>query len=253
MALAKELVKQCFSTFDARFRGRYAIQTGLPLLDDAGGIHPGDIVVLSAEPGLGKTTLATMIADRAATSNISVLWFSLCETGVQTLERFLRIDAGCAPALLRAGHLQRQDMTNLTYAAATLSKSPLSIEDDVDLDAAAIRERVQAWRPPGEYVRALVVIDYLQLLADEHDPIAALRSLIGTAKHHGVAILLVSQQVADARERTAIESVATAVVYLRADVHSRELVLAKHRYRQTPVIEEVRLAGIAEKAGPAHL
>ena len=38
------------------------------------------------------------------------------------------------------GKLQRQDMTNLTHAAATVSKWSFHIEDAVDLTAAGIRE-----------------------------------------------------------------------------------------------------------------
>ncbi|MFT3697091.1 MAG: DnaB-like helicase C-terminal domain-containing protein [Kofleriaceae bacterium] len=243
MAEAKVLVKQYFQHLDAKFRGAYAIHTGVPLLDDAGGLHPGELAVLAAPPGVGKTVLATLMACHAATSGTHVLWFALCETAMHAIERFLRVESHTAPSILRTARVLRQDMTNLTYAAATLSRSPLEIVDDIDFDAAAIRERVEQWRQSEDGSRGLIVIDYLQLIASEHDPIAALRSLLGTAKQTRVAMLLLSQHIADLRERTAIEGIATATMYLRADLDVHELVLAKHRYARTPAVETIRLDG----------
>ena len=134
-------------------------------------------------------------------------------------------------------------MTDLTNAAATLSKFTLHIEDAIDLTAPAIREGTRAWRAATTASRLLVIVDYLQLVAEECDPTAVLRSLLGTAKQSGASLLLVSQHLADSHQRTTLESIATAVVYLRADLQTHEIVLAKHRYCQTPQTEKVTFEG----------
>jgi hypothetical protein len=72
---------------------------------------------------------------------------------------------------------------------------------------------------------------------------SVLRSLLGTAKETRSSLLLVSQQLADAHERATLESIATAVVYLRANAQAHEILLTKHRYCQTPQTEEVTFEG----------
>ena len=70
-----------------------------------------------------------------------------------------------------------------------------------------------------------------------------MRSLLGTAKETRSALVLVSQHLADAHARATLESIATVVVDLRADTHRHEIVLAKHRYCETPQVEEVSFDG----------
>jgi len=243
MEHAKAAVRRVFSNLDTRFKGEGGAPTGVPSLDAAGGLQAGELAVLAGHPGVGKTSMAVSIATHTATADGDVLWISLAETATQTAERMLNHQACVQPLALRRGEVQRQDMTNLTYAAATISKWSLHIEDAIDLTAAGIRERAREWRAIATSRRALIVVDYLQLLADDCASAAVLRSLLGTAKEASAAVLLVSQHLADAHERATLESIATAVVYLRADVHVHEILLAKHRYCQTPQTEEVVFEG----------
>jgi len=243
MASARDAVRQVFAAFDARFQDPTWIHTGIPMLDDAGGLHVGEVMVLAGHPGVGKTSLAISIARHALMHEAGVLWLSLADTVTQTAERFLLQQSGVGRLSLRTGSLQRQDMTSLTYAAATVSKWPLQIEDTIDLTATAIRETTRSWRASETSERALIVVDYLQLVADDCSNAAVLRSLLGTAKEANASLVLVSQHLADAHERATLESIATAVVYLRAELHARELVLAKHRHCQTPQTEEVLFDG----------
>jgi len=250
MASAKAAVKQLFSSLDDRFRDPTWVHTGTPMLDRTGGLHAGEVMVLAGYPGVGKTSLAISIARHATMHGAAVLWLSLAETVVQTAERFVLQESGVRPLPLRTGMLQRQDMTALTYAAATVSKCTLQIEDRVDLTAAAIRECARSWRESETADRALIVVDYLQLLADDCANAAILSSLLGAAKDTRAALLLVSQHLADARDRATLESVATTVVYLRADIHTHEIVLAKHRCCQTPQNELVVFDGSMFTAVP---
>ncbi|MEP6860054.1 MAG: DnaB-like helicase C-terminal domain-containing protein [Deltaproteobacteria bacterium] len=243
MVQAKVAVKCLFNSLDARFRDATSIHTGIAMLDRTGGLHAGEIMVLAGHPGVGKTSLAISVARHAAMHDAAVLSVSLAETTVQTAERFVLQESGVRPLPLRTGTLQRQDMTALTYAAAAVSKWRLQIEDTAALTAATIRECARRWRESEPADHALIVVDYLQLLADDCDTAAVLSSLLGTAKETRSALLLVSQHLADARERATVQSIATAVVYLCADIHTHEIVLAKHRYCQTPQTEQVVFDG----------
>lgn len=243
MADAKVAVKRLFSSLDLRFRDSTWVYSGIPMLDSTGGLHAGEVLVLAGDPGVGKTALAISAASHAATHGAAVLWVSLAETLEQMAERFVLHQSAVPPLSLRTGRLERQHMTALTYAAATVSKWSLQVEDTVDLTAAAIRESSRTWRESETTERALIVVDCLQLVADDCDNASVLRSLLATAKETRSALLLVSQQLADAHERATLESVATAVIYLRAAIDTHEIVLAKHRYCRTPQTQEVVFDG----------
>jgi replicative DNA helicase len=76
--------------------------------------------------------MAVSIASHAAdVQDGTVLWISFAEIAEQTAERLVLHQSHVQPLALRTGKLQRQDMTNLTYAAATVSKWSFHIEDAI--------------------------------------------------------------------------------------------------------------------------
>ena len=94
---------------------------------------------------MGKTSFALSLAQNAATTGgWPCLVFSLEMSSTQLAERMLCSEARVDSSALRRGQLQRQDMTNLTYAAATLSKAPILIDDTPGPVAA----RAARARPP---------------------------------------------------------------------------------------------------------
>jgi replicative DNA helicase len=242
MEHARVAVKRLFGRLDERFQSTAAIPTGIACLDAVGGLLEAELAVITGHPGVGKTAFALAIARHALHADREVLYVSLAETSLQIIERMLLAEACVDAVAFRTGRLQRQDMTHLTYAAATLSKWSLQIEDAVDLDAARVREVVRDWRATTTR-RALVIIDDLQLLTDDCDRAAALRTLVDTVKETAISLLLVSQLIADGRERAALESIATAVLVLRADTRLHEIVLVKHRHCETPQVHPIQFDG----------
>ncbi|HEY0988843.1 MAG TPA: DnaB-like helicase C-terminal domain-containing protein, partial [Kofleriaceae bacterium] len=125
--LLKGLVKKVFSSLDERFKspdGITGVPTGFTDLDNrTAGLQPTELVVLAARPAMGKTSFAMSLAQNAATAGgWPCLVFSLEMSSTQLAERMLCSEARVDSSALRRGRLQRQDMTNLTYAANTLSK-----------------------------------------------------------------------------------------------------------------------------------
>src|ERR1044071_706267 len=169
----KALVKKVFSSLDERFKspdGITGVPTGFADLDTrTAGLQPTELIVLAARPAMGKTSFAMSLAQNAATSaGWPVLVFSLEMSSTQLAERMLCSEARVDSSALRRGQLQRQDMTNLTYAAASLSKAPILIDDTPALSLRELRARARRFRSNrdlfGSKKFGLIIIDYLQLM-----------------------------------------------------------------------------------------
>jgi replicative DNA helicase len=253
--------KRVFMKLDDRFKATGGVTgaiTGVPSLDSAGGIHPGEIIVVAGQPSSGKTAFAISLGLGAAREGTDVLYFALAETGDEIGERALVCESKVANTSVRRGYLTREDMTNLTHAAVRLKDLPFSIEEAADMTAAALRETVCKWRSSCTCARALIIVDYVQLLCPEHstgnrdyEMAAAIRTLVNTAKASIASIVLVSQlsrrgadradprpRLVDLRESGALEAAATAVLFIHAPDDRdmpHEVILAKHRRRGNTV------------------
>src|SRR5689334_23859366 len=169
----KALVKKVFSSLDERFKspdGITGVPTGFADLDTrTAGLQPTELVILAARPAMGKTSFAMSLAQNAATAGSwPCLVFSLEMSSTQLAERMLCSEAKVDSSALRRGQLQRQDMTNLTYAAASLSKAPILIDDTPALSLRELRARARRFRSNkelfGDKKTGLIVVDYLQLM-----------------------------------------------------------------------------------------
>jgi replicative DNA helicase len=162
MESSEDSVRSLFGQLEERFKsddGVVGVPTGVPSLDYAGGLLAGDLVVLAGNPGVGKTALAISIALHAGEKNVPVLYIALAETGGQIGERALLHGGSVKNVAWRTGRLTRQDMTDLTYAAAALSHVPMHIEDALDFNAIKVRKLISQWRVEKTKSRhALVVV-----------------------------------------------------------------------------------------------
>ncbi|MFT3698333.1 MAG: replicative DNA helicase [Kofleriaceae bacterium] len=277
----KSLVKKVFGSLDERFKsagGITGVPTGFTDLDGkTAGLQPTELIILAARPAMGKTSFAMSLAQNAATSgNWPVLVFSLEMSSTQLAERMLCSEAKVDSSALRKGQLQRQDMTNLTYAAATLSKAPIQIDDTPALSIREVRARARRWRQdPAMFARdgtakkcGLIVIDYLQLMrgspqaakASREQEISEIsRGLKALAKEIECPVLALSQlnrslenrtdkrpQLSDLRESGAIEQDADVILFIYRDVvynkesetpDIAEVILGKNRHGATGTVE----------------
>ncbi|HEX7703311.1 MAG TPA: replicative DNA helicase [Kofleriaceae bacterium] len=277
----KGLVKKVFSSLDERFKsagGITGVPTGFTDLDTkTAGLQPTELIILAARPAMGKTAFAMSLAQNAATTGgWPVLVFSLEMSSTQLAERMLCSEAKVDSSALRRGQLQRQDMTNLTYAAATLSKAPILIDDSPALSIREVRARSRRFRSdPSLFPRdgsgkkcGLVVIDYLQLMrgsaqaakASREQEISEIsRGLKSLAKEIECPVLALSQlnrsleqrtdkhpQLSDLRESGAIEQDADVILFIYRDViynkdcenpHIAEVLIGKNRHGATGTVE----------------
>ncbi|WP_082252922.1 replicative DNA helicase [Bacillus sp. FJAT-27251] len=179
------------------------VNTGFVSLNRmTGGWNKGDLIILAARPSMGKTAFALNLAMNCSKNGGTVDFFSLEMPDIQLVKRMLSSITAIDGAKWRdAYHLfTERDQTSAEQAMNLYLKWNIQIHDQSRQTVADIRARIQKTRrqfPDSEY---LVVIDYLQLIAqtgkhDRHDlAIAAItKELKQIARQYHVPIILLSQ------------------------------------------------------------
>ncbi len=277
----KSLIKKVFSSLDERFAspdGITGVPTGFHDLDQrTAGLQPTELIILAARPAMGKTSFAMSMAQNAAIGGgWPVLVFSLEMSSTQLAERLLCSEARVDSTALRRGQLQRQDMTNLTYAANTLSKAPILIDDTPALSLREVRARARRFRatkdlfdgPGGKKKAGLILIDYLQLMrgssqaakgSREQEISEISRGLKSLAKEINCPVVALSQlirslesrtdkrpQLSDLRESGAFEQDDDVILFIYRDVvynkdsetpNIAEVIIGKNRHGAIGTVE----------------
>ena len=128
------------------------------------GLHPGQLVILAARPGVGKSTFALDIARNASIKNkLPSLFFSLEMSKAEIAMRLLSAESDIYLQSMRKGNMTRDDWTKMANVRGSISDSPLFIDDSPNLTLAEIRSKAR--RLTKELGLQLIVIDYLQLLS----------------------------------------------------------------------------------------
>jgi replicative DNA helicase len=188
---------------------------------------------------MGKTALALNMVEHIAVDDRGprkpTLVISLEMAGLELADRLLCSAAKIDSHKLRAGHLSRDDQSRLIQTAASISKSPMFIDDSANrnlTEIAATARRLKRRENLG-----LIVIDYLQLIEPDNsrDPrqeqVARIaRRLKGLARELHVPVLCLAQlnrqadgmtghkpQLSHLRESGAIEQDADVVMFIHRD------------------------------------
>jgi replicative DNA helicase len=149
------------------------LATGFADYDDlTGGFHDGDLVIIAARPGMGKTSFMLGIARNMADLG-AVAIYSAEMPKEQLTQRLIVSEAGVDLSKLRRGKgLNDTDWTNIAIASDRLAKIPIYIDDAVGLSVLGIRSRATRLKSQlakqGQQLVA-VFIDYLQMLGNEDE------------------------------------------------------------------------------------
>jgi len=221
----------------ANTTGVTGVATGFIDLDQLlTGFHGGELLILAARPGIGKTSLAMNMAmnialDRESPKAVGI--FSLEMPADQLLMRLLASQARVDMKKLRSGRLSRGDEEKFSDVANMLFKAPLYIDDTGGLSPFDLRAKARRLKQKHSEL-GLLVIDYLQLMHQKGKvesrqlEIAEIsRSLKQLAKELDVPILALSQlnrkveerkdakpMLSDLRESGAIEQDADVVMFI---------------------------------------
>ncbi|HEX9891084.1 MAG TPA: replicative DNA helicase [Actinomycetota bacterium] len=247
---------------DSAFAG---VATGFQDLDSLlQGLHPGNLIVVAARPGVGKSSFVTNVARNAAVEGTPVAMFSLEMSRSEIAMRLLCAEARVPWDKVRAARVGPEDWGRIAEAAEALDRAPLWIADSGNLNIVDIRAKARRLKSKPEGL-GLIIVDYLQLMSshqrveNRQQEIAEIsRSLKMLAKELEIPVIAVSQlnreperrgdkrpQLADLRESGAIEADADVVMLLhRDDLYSTEpelrglaqVIVAKHRNGPTDTV-----------------
>lgn len=226
-----------------------------------GGMGSGDLVIVGARPGMGKTSFAVNIAvEIAKRKGCAVAIFSLEMSKTQVASRMLSSEAMIDSYKFRNGRFD--DVENgwerLCSAATALSGVEIYIDDTTGITVSGMKAKLRRIDNLG-----FVVIDYLQLMQSERKienrvlEIAEIsRGLKLLAKELGVPVMTCAQlsratdrsksqkpMLSDLRDSGAIEQDADVVMFLyredyydkekSADQNTVEIIVAKNRHGST--------------------
>src|SRR5438093_566734 len=247
---------------DSRFAG---IPTGFQDLDELlSGLQPGNLIVIAARPGVGKSSFVTNIARNVAVdANAPVAMFSLEMSRFEIGMRLLCGEARVPWDKVRSGRVATEEWTRIVEAAEVLHEAPLYIVDSGNVTIVDIRAKARRMKS-GPRGLGLIIVDYLQLMyghirtENRQQEVAEIsRSLKLLAKELDIPVIAVSQlnrnpetradkrpQLSDLRESGSIEQDADIVLFIhrddsddRPEVKGKaDIVVAKHRNGPTATI-----------------
>jgi replicative DNA helicase len=148
-----------------------ALPTGLSRLDDAiGGIQPCDRIAIAGRTGMGKSILASDIANGVALSGAPVLILSADMRRAQWSGR-----AACELAQrlypdeqiinfskFRKGTLTGDDLGRLSLARGHIQELPIFLDDNPKITLPSVRGRLRAMARRFKGQQGLLVVDFLQ-------------------------------------------------------------------------------------------
>jgi replicative DNA helicase len=224
-----EVMKKAFKQLqDAANRGDRitGLPTGFARYDKlTAGLHDGDLTIVAARPGMGKTSFVLNVAvnvaspkGRESVADPTQRWeepgcgcviFSLEMPREQLANRMICSEGKVDVGKLRQGFLGQQDWGRLTQAASYLGGLPIWIDDSPTLSILELRAKVRRLQAEydkvdqeGRKVRriGLVVVDYLQLMkgrenaASREQEISEIsRGLKALSKELKIAVIALSQ------------------------------------------------------------
>ena len=245
--------------------GVYGVPTSFIEFDElTGGLHPGQMIVVAARPGVGKSTLALDIARSAAIHHdMTTVFFSLEMGRTELAMRVLSAEGRISMGRLKKGDLDQEGWTNLATLQGKITGAPLFIDDSPNMTLMEIRAKCRRLKQRNQL--QLVVLDYLQLMSSgkkvesrQQEVSEFSRSLKLLAKELEVPVIALSQlnrgseqrtdkrpMISDLRESGSIEQDADMVILLhREDMYNpdsdrvgeADMIIAKHRGGPTKTI-----------------
>lgn len=216
--------------------GLTGVTSGVKSLDSfTSGLHPGELWIVAARPGRGKTALAMLMAQEIAIFHGPVAFASLemplSQLGMRAVAR-----ASAVPqSRLRRGTFHEADYERMSSAFEMLHPLRLMAQDEGTMTLADLR--ALALRTSARFGSlSAVVVDYLQLMTadDKNSPreqqIASIaRGLKMLSKELNVPVVALAQLsrknesekrrpvLSDLRESGSIEQDADTVLFLHSD------------------------------------
>lgn len=234
------------------------VPTGFEDLDNlTNGLHGGQMIIVAARPGVGKSTLGLdFMRSCSITDGKASVIFSLEMSKSEIVMRLLSAETEIKLSDMRSGRMSDESWAKLANRVGQISDAPLFIDDSPNLTMMEIRSKAR--RLKQKHDLQLIVVDYLQLMSSgkvvesrQQEVSEFSRQLKLLAKELDVPLVAISQlnrgpeartdkkpQLSDLRESGSLEQDADMVMLLfRPDSQDRDserageadIILAKHR------------------------
>lgn len=220
------------------------------------GFRPGQMVVVAARPGVGKSTLGLDFCRAASIKQgVASAIFSLEMTAAEISMRLISAEAKVAINHMRGGGMTDADWDAIGRAITRVQIAPILIDDSPNMTMPQIRAKARRMKKQSDI--GLIVIDYLQLMTSgkrvENRQVEVSefsRQIKLLAKELQIPVVAISQlnrgseqrtdkkpQLADLRESGSIEQDADIVLLVsRPELHGEteregeaDLIVAKNR------------------------
>ena len=253
------------------------VETGYPGIDSRlQGLRPGQMIVVGARPGVGKTSFALNLAFNAAAKGASVAFFSLEMSKTEIAQRLLSSYARIPLTAIRGARIKNDQWSTIFQATQELSTLDLMIDDTPGTTVTEIRAKAR--RMLKDKPKKLILVDYLQLLSPPSSRRSDSRATEVSEMSRGIKIMAkdlacpvvaLSQlnrqvtdrkgqrpQLSDLRESGSIEQDADIVILLdrsmteeeaarddRPDPNVTDFIIAKNRSGPLDIVPLMFLAG----------
>ena len=144
--------------------GLSGLASGFPSIDKiTGGWQKGDLIIIAARPGMGKTAfIFSMIKNMAIGENIPIGFFSLELTNRQIVNRFIMNVCEISSEKLRNGQLIPYEWEQLDTRVKKLYEAPIYIDSTYTMSVQTLCDKAREM-VLEKGVQAIFV-DYIQLL-----------------------------------------------------------------------------------------
>ena len=140
----------------------YDFYTGFFELDAlTDGLHRGELTIIGARPGVGKTTFALQIADKLANRSKNVTCISLEMSEEQIIQKILSRRARVNSRKIRNGDLEDKEIQQIGTECGNISHLPITLLTKIN----TIQQiEIVARKMKNKEKLDLLIIDYLQLV-----------------------------------------------------------------------------------------
>lgn len=258
----KKIVVRTFTLIQNMKSGKLTgLKTGFTDFDEmTSGLQGGQLVVIAARPGIGKTSFALNLAMNASKiSDKPIIIFSLEMQKEELCMRMLCSESRVENYKLKHGLIGQKDVSRLSQTAQLLYNSNMIIDDKPNITVTEVRSKARRIKnEKGDL--GLIILDYIQLVDGPPDIkrdnryviiSEVSRGLKYLAKELNVPVIALSQlsrkieertdrrpMLSDLRESGQIEQDADIVAFIHRNFqysqneeekNEAELIIGKHR------------------------
>lgn len=231
----KELVEEGEDRHEMLYKNKNlisGIQSGFKDIDSVTcGFQNGDLIIIAARPGMGKSSLATNFSVNMAKAEYPNAIFSLEMTKGQLYDRMLSGESGINSTKFRSGYFSSDEWIIKNKVSGDLYDLPIFIEDEGCFKLRDITRKARRLKKLEDV--KILIVDYLQLAEGDtskkknYEIADITKSLKILAKELSIPIILLSQLnrncearpdkrplLSDLRDSGSIEQDADVVMFL---------------------------------------